>query len=204
MRHGRGTLRSNMDSSSVFSAAVPNINYELIATQLSTRGKNAYHTVVNAPFADKLGMAWIFLGFICLFLQNHDDELIHLMAASDTDYYRLSVEQYNFDLSAYALDPITDSKNTIVRAIASGDQQQTIDWVTMQREQANPEAVRLNQANSGIAYSAVYPLRAKTVRGALLFNFYQYRDRLGEASTLFMLRYTDLVSKFLDHHEWRC
>lgn len=176
---------------------IPAIDYTLLASTLASASEsNKYKVIVEAPFGNTINMAFLFLGFICLYLVDEGKGEIQLMAASGTEQYRLAVEQYNFKPSEFHLRFAIDKNNTIVQAIVNGRPQDTTDWVTLSRKHKSAEAVRLNQANSGIAYTAIYPL-SSSVRGAMMYNFYQYPDEIDGKQRGFMEKYTDLVSTFI-------
>jgi len=176
---------------------VPMLDYGQLARTLAAASpKSIYKVIVEAPFKDKVNMAFLFLGFICLYIVDEEEKQIQLKAASGTEEYRLAVEWYNFKPADFHLDFDTDKNNTIVKAIASGKPQETDDWVTVSRQHSSPEVVRLNQANSGIAYTAIQPF-SHAVRGALMYNFYQYPDKIDGEQRTFMRKYTDLVSSLL-------
>jgi hypothetical protein len=139
----------------------------------------------------------LFLGFICLYIVDESTRRIQLVAASGTEEYRLAVEYIDFKLKEYSLSFDKNKSNTIVRAIARHKPQHTTDWATLNSGQTSIKAVRLNQANSGIAYTAVYPLPG-SIKGAVMYNFYQYADGIGSQQLTFMQQYTELVSACLD------
>jgi hypothetical protein len=102
-------------------AEQPNADYAQLAAQLTAVSpKDLYRAIVSAPFEDKLAMAYLFLGFICLYVVDEASGDIQLKAASGTEEYRLAVEHYNFDLTKFQLRFDTDKNNTIVQAIVSG------------------------------------------------------------------------------------
>ena len=175
----------------------PTIDYASLAKSLASAPADTLNTtIVESLFDDKISMAFLFLGFICLYIVDEKKDEIHLMAASGTEQYRLAIERYNFKPSEFHLHFDTDKNNTIVKAISSGKPQFTTDWLTLSRKHKSADVVRLNQANSGIAYTAVYPFTSK-VRGALMYNFYQYPEQIGNIQHDFMKRYTKLASSYL-------
>jgi hypothetical protein len=172
----------------------PGLDYELLAARLSAAAKKDYYQmVVEAPFENTLEMALLFVGFICLYIVDEQKQEIQLKGASGTPEYALAVQNYNFNPAKFHLSFDTDQDNTIVQAIASGQPSGTSDWVSLSRKHKSAEAVRFNQANSGIAYTAVYPFRGLQ-RGALMYNFYQYAEDMTDEQREFMERYTKLVS----------
>jgi hypothetical protein len=178
-------------------AGSPKIDYQFLTAQLdaATSG-NIYEVVVSAPFANGRDMVFLFLGFICLYIVDEKTDRIQLVAVSGTEEYRLSVEHMDFKPEDYTLRFDKNKNNTIVQAVASGKPKHTLDWATLNRGQTPTAAVRLNQANSGIAYTAIHPLLGPT-KGALMYNYYQYPDGIGDAQEAFMKRYTKLVSRYL-------
>jgi len=133
---------------------------------------------------------------MCLYIVDEKTNEIHLVAASGTEEYRLSVEHMDFKAEDYTLDFDKNKDNTIVQAIAGGKPKHTTDWTTLNRGQTPAETVRLNQANSGIAYSVIYPLSGPA-KGALMYNYYQYQDGIGDTQKAFMKRYAKLIGSYL-------
>jgi hypothetical protein len=177
----------------------PTVDFEHLTAQLAAApSKDIYRTIVEAPFQNKLAMAFLFVGFICAYEVDEAKSEVQLMAASGTAEYELAIEHYKFKPSNFHLSLDTDTDNTIVQAVTSGHPQGTSDWLTLSRKRKSAQAVRFNQANSGIAYTAIYPFQA-TRRGALMFNFYQYADEISKEQRDFMERYTALVSTFLEN-----
>lgn len=185
-------MKPPSDTSSGLSA---NDYRQLKRVLLVARPEELLTKLVDAPFSLKVAMAWLFLGFICVYIVEGDS--VQLKAATGSEYYKLAVEHYKFQPQEYRLDLDKDSSNTIVKAILSGKPETTADWVTVSRLGVEPEVVRLNQANSGIAYTVIYPFSGK-VSGALMYNFYQYPASLGKAQWAFMKRYTALASSLLN------
>jgi hypothetical protein len=177
--------------------ASPLTDYDELAAQLDKADPaDAHSAIVNVPFNNELDMALLFLGFICIFVVEEKLDRICLKAASDTEQYHLAIDHFKFDPSKYHLYFDKNKDNSIVRAILSNEPQNTTDWNTLNRGKTPSDTVRLNQANSGIAYSVIRPFRSK-IRGALLFNFYQYPEQIGQQQENFMERYTELASKYL-------
>ncbi len=175
----------------------PPIDYKQLAKQLDKAArKDAYSAIVNVPFEDELDMAYLFLGFICIYIVDQKSKRVCLKASSDTEQYRLAIERFKFDPAEYCLDFDKNKDNPIVQAIAANETKITTDWSTLNRGQTATRIVRLNQANSGIACSIIRPFDSK-VRGALMFNYYQYSDQIGGPQETFMDRYTELVSNYL-------
>jgi hypothetical protein len=170
---------------------------DLRQTLMAAKSPRAYAaTVVNAPYdLLPLQMAELFLGFICLYLVEGDE--VRFLAASDTEYYQLAIKDYPaFDPNDFRL-PLGDTSNDIVRAVVEQKPIHSVDWNNVKRHEAAPETVRLNQATSGIATAYIYPFKTQHQRGALMFNYYQYAEAIGQAQLDFMQHYTDLVSSAL-------
>lgn len=174
--------------------------YKSLEAALSSRLtlKEFASVVVNDPFEHApLVMAEIFLGFMCLYVVSKDGGQLRLLAVSDTEYYRLGVRGYPaFDPDNFSL-PMDNVKNDLVKAVVQDRPVHTADWSSVRRAGTAKEAVRLNQASSGIATVYNYPLTGKQ-RGVMMYNFFQYADGIGEDQTQFMEQYTRLVSKHLD------
>jgi hypothetical protein len=176
----------------------PNVDLQQLRQTLGVAtNKDAFsQAVVNAPFEQKLETAYLFLGFISFYLVDPGSKLVRLSAVSDTEAYRLAVNGYKFEPDKFSLSLTADKNNDIVKAVRSNKPVDNIDWTGLSRREADPEQARLNQANSGIAYSAIYPL-AVPGGGALLFCYYQYQENIGEAQHSFMADYARMVSELL-------
>jgi len=160
--------------------------------------KTLYKHVVNAPFEYPVATAFLFLGFISFFLVDEAKSLIRLVGVSDTEYYRLSVADYPFRPSAFTVR-LDNPDNAIATAVREDKIVPLHDWGKLRRPRARDEAVRLNQASAGIGYSVLYPLPG-SVRGALLYNYFQYQDAIGDDQRNFMEAYTNLVADALTTH----
>lgn len=155
-----------------------------------------YDCVVNQPFQQQLAAAYLFLGFMVLFLVPPGKKFIKLAATTDNDYYRQSVSGYSFTPSKFQLSLTKDTDNDIVKAVLTGEPQTTSDWRKLRRRWADPEQTSLNQASSGIAWSVMCPLDVPA-GGVLMFSFYQFDGSPGEQQQQFMKQYCDLVSEYL-------
>jgi len=165
---------------------------ELGQALAAAKSKRELHRlIVEAPFVHNVAMALLFLGFITFFLVNDEEHNIAIAAVTDNDYYHMSVQGYAFDPSQYKLH-LDDASNSIAQAIRKGKPVSTGNWDSLRRPEVSDGVARLNQANSGINYSSVYPLQGK-VKGALLYNFFQY-DGISKHQHAFMRKYTKLVS----------
>ncbi len=176
---------------------LPTIDYAKLEQSLKTAKDDheLFQRIVDAPFKQKSESGWLFLGLISLFLVDHTTKIVKLVAVSDTEHYNMSISGYNFSVSDYKLSLEKDQRNDIVKAINSNMPQATTDWESLSRLKADAEQARLNQANSGIAFSVTYPLNI-TNGGALLFCFFQYPENIGDDQRSFMKKYSQLVAKF--------
>ena len=84
----------------------------------------------------------------------------------------------------------------IAKAIHAGMYQDTTDWKFLFEPALTPAQAHINQANAGIAYSAVFPLKARD-GGAMIFSYFQYIDSIGKNQIEFMQRYSALVDSRL-------
>jgi hypothetical protein len=182
-----------MDSS----AETTDIDYDGLLARISlANADHVYSVIANAPFKNTIDMGLLFLGFIVVYIVDSQTNEIQLKATSNTEEYELAVERFDFKPKSYHLNFDKDKDNTIVQAIATGKSQSTCDWVTLNRGETAPDVVRINQANSGIACSIIYPFNS-AVKGALMYNYYQYQEQIGSPQRAFMERYTELVSTYL-------
>ncbi len=178
----------------------PKLPYADLQRQLEAArsDKKLYQAIVNAPFEYMVEVAHLFLGFMSLVIVDRKAGVVKTAAVSDTEHYRTAVSGINFTPAQYKVS-LNDHGNSIIQAISSGKPQGTTDWGTLSRPQTGPEPARLNQANSGIAYSIVYPLDSPS-GGALMFCYYQYQADIGTLQHEFMVRYARLVSESLTKH----
>jgi hypothetical protein len=173
------------------------IDYDSLAALLAAATPSQNSTaIVNAPFHDKVSMAYLFLGFIGLYIVDEDKQQLQLVAVSGTEEYERAVEGYDFNPADYQLCLKDNQQNTLVKAVESGLPQDNTDWASLRRKDKSPAIVRLNQANSGIAYSAIYPFHASQ-RGALMYSYYQYPDKIDISQRTFMQKYTTLAAAHL-------
>lgn len=154
-----------------------------------------YDAVVQAPFVYKREMALSFLGFITMFVLEPKTKVVSAVATTNNEHYKLAVANYDFCLADYKL-PLSAKGNTVVQAITSGKPVSSDNWDSFRRPEVEAGHARLNQATSGIGYSVVYPLTGK-VQAALMFNFFQFPEAIGEIQQVFMERYSELVSTVL-------
>ena len=174
------------------------INYDQLRDLLAAPQDRTelYQTIVNAPLINyKVETAFMFLGIMVLLVVNKAEGTIDRIALSDT-----ALAEATKEVSAKRFEdikvPIDYQKNIIAAAIASGEPQDTTDWRFLFEPALTKEQARLNQANAGIAYSAVYPLKVGD-GAAMIFSYYQYPENIGDAQKKFMDRYTGLVTERL-------
>ncbi|HWB39031.1 MAG TPA: hypothetical protein VG604_02200 [Candidatus Saccharimonadales bacterium] len=182
---------------------MPAANQQVINFSQLTKALQATHSkkslpkaIVNEPFHQPLAAAYLFLGFIVLYIVAEDGDTVQLSGVSDTEYYEMSVSGYKFSPSQFKLSLAKDTDNTIVEAISTGQPQETTDWRTLRRSWADPVKTNLNQANSGISRTIIYPLDIPH-GGALMFCYYQYDNLLSEGQRDFMKRYCQITSEVL-------
>jgi hypothetical protein len=100
-----------------------------------------------------------------------------------------------------SVTPFKDTKipynyrgNFIAEAIRSERYQQTSDWQYLFAPTLTPQEARLNQAESGIACSYIYPLIGTRSGGTLVFNYYPALEQLEAQHKSFMRSYSRLVA----------
>ena len=130
-----------------------------------------------------------------LLVDAKNKKVIRRIALSQTDF-----AERTLDVSVIPFEKIkirlNDQQNIISAAIREGTMQDTTDWKYLFTPALSPENARINQANAGIAYSAVYPFTAGN-GGALIFSFYQYKDLIDDVQKDFMKKYTNFVNEHL-------
>jgi hypothetical protein len=171
------------------------IDYASLAAllQAAETDQELFKIIVNAPFRHlKVETAFLFLGIMVLLLVDKEAGTINRIALSNTDLAKATKE-----VSAKKFEdikiPLGHRKNVIARAIDSGEPHTTIDWHELFVPALTASQAQVNQANAGIAYSAIYPFTARD-GGALIFSYYQYPENIGEAQKEFMERYAALVN----------
>ena len=155
-----------------------------------------FRAIVNAPFDQKPKAAFMFLGIIVLLLVNKEKGTIDRIVMSDNemteDINKVSVIPFK-----KIKIPLNDKDNIIARALATGIPQNTTDWRFIYSPVLNPDEAHINQASSGISYSAVYPLEVRD-GGALIFSYYLFSGHVGNKQLEFMKKYTKLVANVLN------
>jgi hypothetical protein len=185
-----------------FSMPKPKISTEIQYKELDkalakARGdRELFTAIVNSPFEQfKVQLSFLALGIIVLLLVNEDTGCIERIALSDTDLAKRTTEVSYVPFKKIKI-PIGEPDNIIAKAIRTGQPQDTVDWKFLFKPAMTPAQARINQANAGIAYSAVYPLSARD-GGALIFSYFQYRDLIGDVQRDFMTKYRGFVEKRL-------
>jgi hypothetical protein len=175
------------------------INYNTLRELLSGAKTDAEltHAIVNAPMEHfKVEAAFLFLGIIVLLTVNKKTGTIDRIALSDTALaeatQKVSVKRFE-DIKI----PLDYQKNIIANAIQTNEPQDTTDWRFLFEPALTKEEARINQANAGIAYSAVYPLKDVGDGAAMIFSYFQYPENIGDSQKQFMEKYTKLVAEAL-------
>jgi len=178
-------------------AEVPSFDYEALKQllQVATDDKKLFNVIVNAPFKEPVAATMIFLGIVVLLQVNKQTGMIDRVALSETELARRTTDVTTVPFNEIKI-PLDHYENIIAHAIASGEPTDTTDWKFLFDPAMSPEDARINQANAGIAYSAVYPLESRD-GGALIFSYFQYQHEIGIQQVDFMQRYRQLVDDAL-------
>jgi hypothetical protein len=155
-----------------------------------------FRVIVNAPFDQKLEAAFMFLGILVLLLVNKETGTINRIVMSDNEMTD-NINKVSVVPFKKIMIPFGDKDNIIARALATGIPQDTTDWRFIYSPVLNPVQAHINQASSGISYSAVYPLEVRD-GGALIFSYYQDSGHVGNKQLEFMKKYTKLVANVLN------
>lgn len=155
-----------------------------------------FNAIVNTPFnLYKVETALLFLGVIVLLQVNKKNGTIDRIALSANEIAGETKKRSAKQFEEIRI-PVGYEANIIAKAIKLGLPQGTTDWQYMFNPELTAEEARLNQASGGIAFSAVYPLKARD-GGALIFSYYQYVEEIGAAQHEFMKRYARIVDEAL-------
>ena len=176
----------------------PQIDYSAIdeALQSAKNDEALFRSIVNTPFLiNKVQMNLLFLGIIVLLQVNKKQGTIDRVALSDTELAKNTTDVSVVPFEEIKI-PINDTKNCIAKTIRSGKPQDTTDWMHLFTPVLTPEQARINQASAGIAYSVVYPVKARD-GGALIFSYFQYQGGLGDDQQVFMEAYSKIVANTL-------
>lgn len=173
------------------------IDYKSLEDTLARASSDGelFQSIVNAPFDFPLEAAQLFLGIIVLLLVDKKSEEVHRIALSQTELARRTTDVSSKPFHDIII-PLSDPDNIIAHAIKTKSPQETTDWKFLFTPSMREEAARINQANAGIAYSAVHPLKARD-GGAMIFSYYQYKHGIGDPQHVFMERYSALVDAAL-------
>lgn len=176
---------------------------QLITMLQNATDKTLFSVIVNAPFQFQVEAALMFLGIVVLLLADSKTKLIYRVALTDNDLAeatkKVSVKKFH-DIKI----PVNSRKNLIAQVIRKGKPAMTTDWKDLFAPELTPAQARINQANAGIASSAVYPLSGLDSDGALIFSFYQYIDKINAKTKKFMDSYAMEVSAALANHPAVC
>jgi hypothetical protein len=179
-------------------SAPEEIDYKALKGTLEkcTNDQELFEAIVNVPFTKlKVQSAFLFLGIIVLLLVDKKDGVINRIALSNTELAEASKEVSVKRFEDIKI-PLNYEKNLIAKVIKTGKPYMTSDWKYLFAPDLKPAEARLNQANAGIALSAVYPLKARD-GGAMIFSYFQYPEQIGEAQRAFMEKYSQLVTSLL-------
>ncbi len=164
----------------------------------ATDSDDLYQKIVNAPFDQTIATAHMFLGIIVLLLVNKKTGQIDRVALSKTEQAQNTLEVSVVPFERIKI-PLGKKGNIIAEAIEAGLPQDTTDWKYLFHPALSAKAARINQASGGIAYSTVYPFKAKD-GGALIFSYYLYEKGVGNEQRDFMRRYTHIVNNAIRKH----
>jgi hypothetical protein len=155
-----------------------------------------FRAIVNTPFLQiKMETALMFLGIVVFLQVNKTTGNIDRIALSNTELAKNTTNVSSVPFHDIKI-PADHPENIISRALQTGQPQDTTDWKFLFEPAMTPEQARINQASGGIAYSAVYPLKARN-GGALIFSYFQYLSEIGESQHEFMRTYAAIVDKHL-------
>jgi len=174
------------------------MNLEGMAATLANTSSDSelFTTIVNCPFdSHRVETTLLFLGIIVLLQVNKQTGQIDRVALSSTEMAERTTEVSAVPFNDIKID-LDESENIIAAAIRSNEMHDTTDWNFLFTPALSPDEARINQANAGIAYSAVHPLMSRD-GGALIFSYYQYKQGVGKTQHDFMRAYTKLVDDAL-------
>ena len=175
----------------------PDFDYDILEAALKSArdDDHLFGAIVNSPFTEPVPAAFIFLGIVVLLQVDKRTKTINRVALSETEMARQTTEVSAVPFNEIKI-PCEHYENIIAHTIVSGEPSDTTDWKFLFEPAMSPEQARINQANAGIAYSAVYPLPARD-GGAMIFSYYQYQHEIGIKQVEFMTRYAGLVNDAL-------
>jgi hypothetical protein len=159
-----------------------------------------FDLAVNTPFVEyAMQTNFLFLGIIVLLLVNKKTGMIDRVALSNTDLAKRTTDVSVVPFNEIKIG-IDEPDNIIAQAIRSGEMKDTTDWKFLFTPSLTAAEARINQANAGIAYSAVLPIEVGD-GGALIFSYYQYPELIGKTQHDFMNKYSQFVALGLNKHE---
>jgi hypothetical protein len=177
------------------------IDYTAIEGALSNASdENLHYSVVNAPFDYPVFAASLFLGIVVLLLVDKATGTINRIAITDNMHAERAKRRSAKRFEEIKI-PLNHQENIIAKAINSGEPQFTVDWHYLFVPELTSDQARFNQADSGIGFSAVYPVKSGLIRtkavGALIFSYYQFPEKVGRQQRNFMRKYAEIVSRVL-------
>jgi hypothetical protein len=163
----------------------------------SSGDNQLFDAIVNAWFRSPNHPISLGLGFVTFLLYNKKTGCIDRIKKTENELGNLGSEISVKPFKAIKI-PLDDKVNIIARAIRSGKWAQTNDWDEILTPGLSAQESRLNQANSGIASSVVYPLKARD-GGALIFHYFITLDKITKELHDFMSSYTKIVDNTLNN-----
>jgi|GEM_PF-771672 len=158
--------------------------------------KSLKSAVVNAPFQSPATSVAIGLGIVVLLVESPDKKTLNRVALSNTEQAhgatKTSVKRFS-DIKI----PMKDENNILVKALHTGDWQQTSDWTDLFTPALTSEEAKFNQAGAGIGCSIVYPISTKAGKGALIFSYFIHPSEITKRHHTFMKKYSRMVTKSL-------
>jgi hypothetical protein len=154
-----------------------------------------YDAIVNAPFAYRVDMAFLFLGIIVLLIVDKKSMTINRVRLSKTELAKQTTDVSTIPFSKIKI-PYDTEDNVIARTIRSNRPHIISDWKYLFSPILSEDQARINQASGGIGISCIYPLEVKD-GGAMIFSYFQFDGTINDAQEKFMKEYTELVSKEL-------
>lgn len=162
----------------------------------STPEDQLYQAIADAPFKDKFQSVQLDLGIVALLIVDNSTKLINRIAMSNTELAQgadaVSAKPFH-EMSI----PLDHKGNLIAKAVRTNKVQQTLDWKDLFAPVLQASDARFNQAAGGIGSSIIAPFDVSAMHGAIVFDFYQPIENIGDAHYSFIERYMNIVTKFL-------
>lgn len=152
-----------------------------------------FQAIVDMPFQSRLSATKLGLGIVVLLLSDYEQKVLRRIALSNTEMASGAVAISSKPFHEILI-PLDYSENLLIRALQTGEHQQTEDWAGLFVPDLSPEDARFNQAGAGVACSVVYPLKSSGENepfGAMIFSYYEPLDEIRQAHHAFMQSYTD-------------